>query len=67
MAYMRGLMSQVERKNGWQLAEEAGDENPYGVQHLLGRAEWDADQVRDDMRGYVMEHLGDEDGVLTAC
>jgi SRSO17 transposase len=47
------------------LAEEAGDENPYGVQHLLGRADWDADQVRDDMRGYVMEHLADEDeGVL---
>jgi SRSO17 transposase len=61
---MRGLMSEAERKNGWQLAEEMGDENPYGVQHLLGRSEWDADQVRDDMRGYVMEHVGAADGVL---
>lgn len=64
VAYIRGLMSSVERKNGWQLAEEAGDEHPYGMQHLLGRSEWDADQVRDDVRAYVMEHLADEGGVL---
>jgi SRSO17 transposase len=64
MTYMRGLMSTVERKNGWQLAEEAGDDTPYGVQHLLGRATWNADSVRDDLRGYVLAHLGDTDGVL---
>ncbi|MCA1612654.1 MAG: IS701 family transposase [Acidobacteria bacterium] len=63
-AYLRGLISPVERKNGWQLAEEAGDETPYGVQHLLGRAEWSADEVRDDLRSYVVEHLGSEDAVL---
>src|SRR5215207_7436220 len=63
-AYLRGLISPVERKNGWQLAEQAGDEAPYGVQHLLGRAEWSADEVRDDLRSYVVEHLGDPEAVL---
>jgi SRSO17 transposase len=64
LAYMRGLISPVERKNGWQLAEQAGDASPYGVQHLLGRAQWSADSVRDDLRTYVIEHLGDPDAVL---
>src|SRR5690554_4677510 len=45
-SYLRGLLSSVERKNGWQLAEYAGDPTPYGIQHLLGRARWDADAVR---------------------
>jgi SRSO17 transposase len=63
-AYLRGLISPVERKNSWQLAEAAGDKKPYGAQHLLGRAEWDADEVRDDLRAYVTEHLGDETAVL---
>jgi SRSO17 transposase len=63
-AYLRGLCSTVERKNGWQLAEEAGDHSPCGVQHLLGRAEWSADEVRDDLRSYVVEHLGSEEAVL---
>lgn len=63
-AYLRGLLSPVERKNGWQLAEVNGDDTPYGVQHLLGRAQWDAEAVRDDLRGYVMAHLGDPQGVL---
>ncbi len=63
-AYLRGLISPVERKNGWQLAEQAGDETPYGVQHLLGRAEWSADEVRGDLAAYVVEHLGDESAVL---
>jgi SRSO17 transposase len=54
----------VERKNGWQLAEEAGDETPYATQHLLGRAVWSADEVRNDLRDYVVKHLGDEGGVL---
>jgi SRSO17 transposase len=64
VAYLRGLLSDAERKNGWQLAEEAGDEAPYGVQHLLGRADWDADRVRDDLTAYVREHLADPQGVL---
>jgi SRSO17 transposase len=62
--YLRGLLSDAQRKNGWQLAEEAGDPTPYGVQHLLGRADWDADQVRDDLIRYVREHLADPRGVL---
>jgi SRSO17 transposase len=64
LAYVQGLLSPIERKNGWQLAEHAGDEAPYGVQHLLGRATWSADEVRDDLRTYVVEHLGDPDAVL---
>jgi SRSO17 transposase len=64
VAYLQGLLSVVERKNGWQLAEQAGEESPYGMQHLLGRATWEADEVRDDLRAYVVEHLGDPEGVL---
>jgi SRSO17 transposase len=64
VAYLRGLLSDVERKNGWQLAEQAGDSAPYGVQHLLGRADWDADKVRDDLIAYVHGHLADPRGVL---
>jgi len=63
-AYLRGLLSPVERKNGWQLAEAVGDRTPYALQHLLGRADWDPDLVRDDLRAYVVEHLGDEQAVL---
>ena len=62
--YLRGLLSPVERKNGWQLAEQAGDATPYGVQHLLSTYVWDAGLVRDDLRDYVVEHLGDVHGVL---
>jgi SRSO17 transposase len=62
--YLRGLLSGTERKNGWQLAEHIGDPTPDGVQHLLARADWDADAVRDDLLGYVAEHLGAADGVL---
>ena len=62
--YLRGPLSPVERKNGWQLAEQAGDATPYGVQHLLSTCVWDADLVRDDLRDYVVEHLGDVHGVL---
>ena len=64
LEYLKGLLSSVERKNGWQLAEQAGDATPYGVQHLLSTYVWDADLVRDDLRDYVVEHLGDADGVL---
>lgn len=63
-AYLRGLLSSVERKNGWQLAEEVGDATPDGVQRLLAAARWDAGQVRDDLRDYVVEHLGDPAAVL---
>ena len=62
--YPRGLLSPVERKKGWQLAEQAGDATPYGVQRLLAVYHWDADEVRDDLQGYVVEHLGDPGGVL---
>ncbi|WP_280683426.1 transposase [Kitasatospora sp. MAA19] len=53
-----GLLSDLPRKNCWTIAEWAGETTPGGMQHLLGRAKWDADQVRDDVRGYVVEHLG---------
>jgi SRSO17 transposase len=64
LAYLRGLVGPVERKNGWQLAEQAGERTPDGMQHLLARADWDADAVRDDLRAYVVEHLGDPQAVL---
>jgi SRSO17 transposase len=64
VAYLRGLLGDAQRKNGWQLAERLGDPTPDGVQHLLARADWDADAVRDDLRSYVAEHLGHPDGVL---
>jgi SRSO17 transposase len=63
-AYLQGLLCPVERKNGWQLAENAGDRTPDGVQDFLARMRWDADQVRDDLRAYVVAHLGDADAVL---
>ena len=66
LAYLRGLLSPVERKNGWQLAEQAGDATPDGVQRLLYNYRWDADLVRDDLRDYVVDHLGEADGVLVA-
>jgi SRSO17 transposase len=62
--YLAGLLERVERKNGWQLAEQLGERHPRGVQRLLDAAQWDADAVRDDLRAYVIEHLGDERGVL---
>ena len=62
--YLRGLLAGVERKNGWQLAEFAGDLSPANVQHFIGRAAWAADGVRDDLRAYVVEDLGEPDGVL---
>src|ERR687884_1263257 len=64
LAYLRGLTSPVERKNGWQLAEQAGERTPDGMQRLLATADWDADAVRDDLRAYVVEHLGDPAAVL---
>ena len=64
--YLSGLVAGLERKNGWTLAERAGEVSPDGMQRLLRRADWDIDGVRDDVRDYVVEHLGDRDGVLIA-
>lgn len=62
--YLAGLLAPVERRNGWQLAEALGERSPDGVQRLLRTARWDADAVRDDLRAYVVEHLGDAEAVL---
>jgi SRSO17 transposase len=64
MAYMRGLVSSTERKNGWQLAELAGEATPDGMQRLLNTSHWDADQVRDDLQQYILTHLADPEAVL---
>lgn len=63
-AYLQGLLSPIERKNGWQLAEEAGERTPYAMQYLLNRAVWDAEQLRDVVREYVREMMSDATGVL---
>jgi SRSO17 transposase len=57
--YLVGLRERVESKNGWQLAETIGEAGPRGVQRLLSAATWDAEEVRDDLRAYVVDHLGD--------
>jgi SRSO17 transposase len=64
LAYLRGLLAPLGRKNGWQLAEAAGDRAPDGMQDFLSRMRWDAEAVRDDLRAYVVEHLGDPGAVL---
>jgi len=58
LAYLRGLLGQLERKNGWTLAEAAGEISPDGMQRLLRTADWNADAVRDELRCYVSERLG---------
>src|SRR5215212_7856006 len=58
LGYLQGLLSPLERKNGWHLASAGGEATPDGVQRLLNAAEWSADEVRDDLRQYVVEHLG---------
>src|SRR5258708_5253203 len=62
--YIEGLLSPIERKNGWQLAEQAGENTPYAMQYLLDRAVWDAEHLRDVTREYVKEAIGDADGML---
>ncbi|NHD16034.1 MULTISPECIES: IS701 family transposase [Actinopolyspora] len=62
--YVSGLVAGLERKNGWTLAEQAGEVGPDGMQRLLRRADWDVGGVRDDVRDYVIERLGAPDGVL---
>jgi SRSO17 transposase len=64
LAYLRGLLGNVTRKNGWQLAEHAGERTPDGMQRLLATADWDPELVRDDLRAYVVEQLGDPSAVL---
>ncbi len=56
-----GLLSDLPVKNCWTIAEQVGDATPDGLQHLLRKAVWDTDGVRDDLRGYVVEHLGGSD------
>jgi len=63
-AFVLGLLADLPRKNCWTIAEQAGDPSPDGMQHLLARAVWDHDAVRDDIRDYVVEHLGEDDAVL---
>ena len=64
IAYVKGLMSDVPRKNGWQLAEQAGEGTPDGMERLLSTAQWDVDGVRDELQGWVIERLGDAEGIL---
>jgi SRSO17 transposase len=64
LRYLTGLLSNAERKNGWQLAELAGEATPDGIQRLLRTAHWEADAVRDDLVAYVLEHLADPAAVL---
>ena len=63
-AYLQGLLSPAERKNSWQLAEMLGEATPYGLQQFLYRSVWEADALRDDLRQYVVEQLGDEQAIL---
>jgi SRSO17 transposase len=63
-AFVQGLLADLPRKNCWTIAEHAGDPSPDGMQHLLARAAWDHDGVRDDLRAYLVEHLGDPGAVL---
>jgi SRSO17 transposase len=62
--FVAGLLAELPTKNCWTIAEHVGDSSPAGMQHLLSRAVWDADAVRDDLRDYVVEHVGDPEGVL---
>lgn len=62
--YVRGLLGPVGRKNSWQLAEFAGHPTPDGLQHLFAKSRWEADGIRDDLQGYVADHLGTDDGIL---
>src|SRR5947209_15907070 len=62
--YLQGLLASVERKNGWQMAEELGEANAHGVQRLLEEADWDEEAVRDEVRTDVSEQLGEPAGSL---
>jgi SRSO17 transposase len=58
--YLAGLLAEIRRKNSWQMAELIGEAQPRGTQRILGGSRWEADGVRDDLRDFVVEHLGDE-------
>jgi SRSO17 transposase len=62
--FMLGLLSDVDTRSCWQLAEQVGDRTPHRMQRLLGEAVWEADKVRDDVRRYVVDELGDPGAVL---
>jgi SRSO17 transposase len=62
--FLLALLADLPRKNCWTIAEQAGDATPDGMQHLLGRARWDTDGVAEDLRDYVVEHLGEPGAVL---
>ena len=64
LSYLQGIMSDTPRKNGWQLAEHAREETPYGMQRLLSQSVWDDGLVREDLRSYVYEYLGTEAAIL---
>lgn len=64
LRYLQGVLSHVERKNGWQLAEQAREAMPYGMQRLLSSAVWDANLVRDDLRNYVLEQVGTQEAIV---
>jgi SRSO17 transposase len=65
-AFVRGLLADLPRKNCWTIAEHVGNRSPDGMQHLLSRAVWDHDGVRDDLRTYLVERLGDPEAVLSS-
>ena len=64
LAYLQGLLSETPRRNGWQLAEQAQERTPYGMQRLLSSAVWDVARVRDALRAYVLEQLGTHEAIL---
>jgi|SRR5579859_1219757 len=64
LAYLQAILSDLPRKNGWQIAEHAREARPDGMQRLLASAVWDADLVRDDLREYVLEKIGDPHAIL---
>ena len=63
-AYIQGLTLEASRKNGWQVAEEVGETNPYAIQHVLDRAKWDCGGVRDELRAYILERLSASNAVV---
>ncbi|HEX6481633.1 MAG TPA: IS701 family transposase [Ktedonobacteraceae bacterium] len=64
LAFLHGILSTTSRKNGWQLAEHAREARPDGMQRLLSSGVWDTDGVRDDLRTYALEHLGNQSAIV---
>ena len=63
-SYVRGLLSELERKNGWTIAEGAGDKTPDGMQRLLNASQWDQDGARDDLRTVIIDAIGDKENAI---